>query len=205
MTLLYYVFWLQGRMCIRNRLMLRFLPVQILHFLTSSQSIIIWCKRSKTSNFGQFLFVHFRVVYWENFLSIGQQKGITWKDRIDIKFLSMRPCDRYLSQFGWSQSEIFFPYRRFMATPAFWAYSNNGVLLVFYAQRIGMRWFNVAVQGKHFGEESLVMSIVNFQKIRIILFENVLFPTADIEVPLQILMKCSSWRKWQPIAKNLMC
>ena len=70
-------------MCTENHLMLSILyPDQNLHFLTSSDSLIIESERSKT-RFWQVI-VHFCVAYCANFLNIVQQNGVTWKDMIDI-------------------------------------------------------------------------------------------------------------------------
>ena len=59
-----------------------FYPVQNLHFWTSSsESLVIYCTRSKRPLFGRYLF-NFSVVYWASFLNIGQQNGSTKKARL---------------------------------------------------------------------------------------------------------------------------
>ena len=93
-------------MCIRNCFILIFLILSKTCIFWRDQSQVISSKRLTKTSIWQ-VHVHFRVVYCENFLNIGRQNGVTWKDLIDIKFSSVTPCDMYLSQFDFSQ-QIFF-------------------------------------------------------------------------------------------------
>ena len=57
-------------------------------FLTSSESLFMYCKRSKTASSWQIL--HFHVAYCEKFVNIERQKNVTWKNMIDMSFLGER-------------------------------------------------------------------------------------------------------------------
>ena len=66
-----FTFCLKRRMCFETGLCLVFYPVQNIHFLMSSESLVI-CKRPKSASFWQLL-VHFCVVYCEVFETLGSK------------------------------------------------------------------------------------------------------------------------------------
>ena len=52
------------------------------------------------------ILVIFCVVYCSNFLITRQKNVVTWKELIDISSLSVKPCDRYSSQFDLSNKSL---------------------------------------------------------------------------------------------------